>query len=155
MQISLLLEHPDAIEILAPQATAYWQQFSEAESLEKRRAKYRRHLNRNGLPTAWVAHNGKDYFGTAALRICDYDERPNLSPWLGGVFVRPEYRGQGIASMLCEAVCKFARQKGFDSLHLLTLDKQPLYRRMGWRNTEKVTWLGRSASIMVKNLDML
>jgi GNAT superfamily N-acetyltransferase len=42
--------------------------------------------------------------GTASLAAHDLDERPDLTPWLTGVFVAPHARGQGYAAELIAAV---------------------------------------------------
>lgn len=152
MDISLLAHHPDAIDVLAPAAVDYWKQYVEGESVEKRRKKYQSHLNTETLPIAWVAHDGDEYFGTAALRVTDLADRPDITPWLGGVFVRPEYRGRGIASALCDVVTQCAARCEIRQLYLVTLDRQTLYARMGWRPYEAVRWLGKAADIMVRPL---
>lgn len=62
----------------------------------------------------------------------DLDTRPDLSPWLASVFVRPDLRGNGIASRLVEAVAREAKARGFEELFLFTPDRQRLYARLGW-----------------------
>ncbi len=49
---------------------------------------------------------------TASLAAEDLDERPQLSPWLAGVYVVPEARGRGLARALVSAVEEAARSAG-------------------------------------------
>ena len=62
----------------------------------------------------------------------DLDNRPDLSPWLASVFVRPDLRGNRIASHTVERVAQEAKARGFEELYLFTPDQQRLYARMGW-----------------------
>jgi len=58
MTISYLSEHPDFASVLAPEIAAHWQPYLPDETVEKRLAKLRAHMNTTTLPIAWVAHNG-------------------------------------------------------------------------------------------------
>lgn len=136
--------------MLAPAVVEHWRRVLPEETLESRTAKFRSHMNKNTLPIAWVAHCDGEVFGTAALRVHDLEGREDLTPWLGGVFVRPEYRRRGIASALCCLVEEKAWSLGFEALYLFTPDQQPLYARLGWRQWEQAIWHGLSSDIMVK-----
>ena len=46
--------------------------------------------------------------GTAGLVREDLETRPDLTPWLAGLFVRPEFRGRGHATALVRRVEAFA-----------------------------------------------
>ncbi len=71
--------------------------------------------------------------GTASLTIEDLEARPDLTPWLAGVFVQPPSRGRGLASALVRAVEGHARGHGIATLWLYTGQAAPLYARLGWR----------------------
>ena len=51
---------------------------------------------------------------------------------VASVGVAPEYRGRGIAAMLCEAAAVWAREHGFDAMPLYT-GVPPVYARCGWK----------------------
>jgi GNAT superfamily N-acetyltransferase len=153
MDISYLADYPEFIGVLAPWIYEHWQPLLTDETLEYRVAKLQGHMNRESLPIAWVAHSGGTVFGTAALRIHDLSGREDLTPWLGGVFVGPEFRGRGIGTRLCNVVEGKAKSLfGNDPLYLFTLDKQIWYEKMGWTITERCTWCGSDGHIMVKTL---
>jgi len=70
------------------------------------------------LPTALVAYEGDQVLGTGALKPHDLDIRPKLTPWLGGMFVLPEYRGRGLGALLAEKTVAEARRLGLRQLYL-------------------------------------
>ena len=112
--------------------------------------RFRAHMNRDVLPIAWLAHDGDRAAGTASLRASDLPGREDLTPWLGGVYVAPAFRGRGIASALCRTVEQRARELGFNRLYLFTLDKRALYEHLGWHTIERAAWRGHDADLMVK-----
>lgn len=151
LQISYLADHPEFIPTLAPAIVAHWHFIMPEETVESRVAKLQKHMSRDALPIALVAHADGQVFGTAALRVHELEDRRDLTPWLGGVFVRPEYRRQGIASALCRAVEAKAWSLGFQTLYLFTPDQQDLYSRRGWHKLERAVWRGLASDIMIKH----
>jgi len=109
-------------------------------------------LNRDQLPIAWVAHADGQLFGTAALRLHDIEEREDLTPWLGGVFVGEQFRRRGIGAALGTAVEQAARSRGVHTLYLFTLDKQAWYWRQGWKLLAPCVRHERDGEIMSKRL---
>ena len=153
MQISLLVDQPQFIEALAPMIWEHWRPILALDTLEDRTAKLHTHLNRNALPMAWVAHYVEHVLGTAALRVHDLPGREDLTPWLGGVFVAPPFRRQGIGAALCKTVeCKAKELFHFETLYLFTLDQQAWYENLGWEIMEPCDWCNRSGHIMKKSL---
>src|SRR5947199_4022184 len=104
VQISYLIEHPEYIPQLAQWLFEEWDSILGEKTPEARIKKLSAHLNRDKLPIAWVAHANGQLLGTAALRVHDLEGREDLTPWLGGVFVGPQFRRQGIGAALCAAV---------------------------------------------------
>ncbi len=72
--------------------------------------------------------------GTASLTNEDLESRPDLTPWLAGVFVPPHCRGRGHASALVRAVEAHAQGHGIATLWLYTGQAALLYARLGWRD---------------------
>src|SRR6266478_8298274 len=131
-QISYLIEHPEYIPQLAQWLFEQWGSTLGEETPDARITKLKTHMNRDRLPIAWVAHADGQLLGTAALRVHDLEGREDLTPWLGGVFVGPQFRRRGIGAALCGAVEDAARTRGIQSLYLFTLDKQAWYSCQGW-----------------------
>lgn len=150
MNVSYLRDRPEFLSSLAPAIVAHYRSLVPEESMESRNAKLRSHLNKDELPIAWVAHSGDEALGMAALRVHDLEGREDLTPWLGGVFVRPEHRRRGVASQLCRVVEDKAWSLEFETLYLFTTDQQSLYSRLGWELWQKALWRGNPVDIMVK-----
>ena len=150
MVIDYLSERPEFIATLAPEIAAHWSKSLPEESAACRTAKLEAHLNRDVLPVAWVAHADGVVFGTAALRRHDVEGRDDLSPWVGGVFVREAFRGRGIAAALCQVAEAKAWSLGNEKLYLFTIDHQALYARLGWKVYERAMWRGLESTIMFK-----
>lgn len=70
--------------------------------------------------------------GTAALVHQDLETRPDLTPWLAGVFVQPAFRGRGHATALVRRVEAFAIAAAVPVLWLYTVKAEPFYARLGW-----------------------
>lgn len=154
MEISFLADHPEFIATLAPWLTEYWRPLLPLDTLETRVKKLKTHLNDSKLPIAWVAHSGVEVYGTAALRIHDLPDYPDLTPWLGGVYVAPQYRRRGIGENLCTVVEQYASDiLGVDTLYLFTLDKQAWYRHLGWSTLQPCNWCEQPGDIMLKKLN--
>jgi len=103
------------------------------------------------LPLALVASADGELFGMGALREHDLPGREELTPWLGGMFVRQQHRHRGVGSTLCRALEEQAWLMGFPFLYLFTLDQQRLYTRLGWQQLQPSSWLGRRVDIMFKS----
>ena len=151
MQIDLLADRPADIDVLVSPMFEYWRRVPTDDTLEARRGRLQGHLNRTHLPMAWVAHDKGVVLGTAALRVTDLPGFDHLTPWLGGVFVLPEHQSRGIGAALCRHVESCAAQMGHAQLYLFTLDRQSLYKRLGWRCLLKGSWQGLDADVMTRH----
>ena len=137
---------------LVPAFLSEWAWTNRGETAEERAAKFRAYENRDRLPMAWIAYVGTQAMGIAGLREHDLPGREDLSPWLATVFVRPEFRGNGVASALCRHAEERARQLGIRQIYLFTVDKQGLYTRLGWRPHDTGRWMDHPVEIMTKTL---
>ena len=84
-----------------------------------------------------VAVDGDEPVGCASLIEHDMLTRPELSPWLAGVFVPREHRRRGIGAALVERVVAEARSLGVPRLYLYTPGSGTLYLRLGWSVVER------------------
>jgi GNAT superfamily N-acetyltransferase len=71
--------------------------------------------------------------GTASLVNSDLKSRPDLTPWLASVLVRPQFRGRGYSPMLVKHVEDCAAAASVSTLWLYTWTAEPLYARLGWQ----------------------
>ena len=83
--------------------------------------------------------------GTAGLARTDLKTRPDLTPWLAGVFVQPAFRGCGYATALVRQVEAFALAASVPILWLHTATAEPFYARLagsgwGWSRRTATRW---------------
>lgn len=155
MSIDYLANHPEFVPTLAQETLDHYRDILRDETIETRCAKLRSHMNTDRLPLALVASADGELFGLGALREYDLPGHEELTPWLGGMFVRPQHRRRGIGSALCRALEEEAWLMGFPLLYLFTLDQQRLYARLGWQCVQSSAWLGHPVDIMTKRCPKL
>lgn len=105
-----------------------------------------------GPEQTFVLFEGDTPVGTASLAHDDLASRPDLTPWLAGVFVEPAFRGQGYATALVRRVETFAFNASVPTLWLYTTTAEPLYARLGWRRVGLETDNGQEVTLMSRNL---
>ncbi len=103
-----------------------------------------------GPPQCFVALVDGVPCATASFTASDLDERPDLTPWLAGVFVRPEYRGQGLARQLVGLVEAACRDMGASPLWLYTTRAEGLYQKIGWTRVEVLPRVGKMDAIIMR-----
>jgi GNAT superfamily N-acetyltransferase len=104
------------------------------------------------MPRTFVLLGDDEPMGTASLTAHDLDERPDLTPWLAGVFMRPHVRGRGYASRLISAVEREAGAASVSVLWLYTRQAERVYARAGWRTVETIQRDGAAYALMRRDL---
>ena len=61
----------------------------------------------------------------------DFHDRKDLSPNVCALYTEPEHRCKGVAGRLLDFVCSDMREKGINTLYLIT-DHTSFYERYGW-----------------------
>ena len=108
----------------------------------------------SALPRVLVLLVNGQPVGMATLAVQDLDDRPDLGPWLAGVYVVPESRGQRHATRLVQAIEGSARAAAFTQLWLYTRTAESLYRRCGWQIAERFQKDGGSYALMRRDLSV-
>ncbi|MDD3471004.1 MAG: GNAT family N-acetyltransferase [Thermoguttaceae bacterium] len=81
--------------------------------------------------TATGDMRGEQLLGTVSLWRSDLQSRQDLTPWLGGLYVVPAFRGRGVASALQRYVLRRAASMSIPRLYLMT-EHEHFYERTGW-----------------------
>ncbi len=149
-----LADFPDAIPILAKWHHSQWGYMNPGGSVEVRITSMQQHLQKERIPTTFVALEGERVLGSASLVEEDMDTRPDLRPWLASVYVDESLRGGGIGSALVQRVTEEARKIGETQLFLFTPDRESFYARMGWTTLERVHYRGEDVVLMRLALDL-
>lgn len=148
MEIRFLADRPELVPTLAEWFHAEWGHVVPWGTVEGFAELFRGQLRRDALPLALVALDADALVGTASLRVADMADRPERTPWLGGVYVRPEARGRGVGEALVRAAERRARELGFREMYLFTTDREAFYLRLGWSVLEYADHHGESAAVM-------
>jgi len=135
-QIDYLGNKKDFFDSLVSLWLMEWGSSTKKAYIEAKKKKYRERLSTTNPPFVLVAFEGNELIGSAGLSNHDLEKRPDLSPWLVGVLVRPEFRNHGVASSLIAEVIDKARRLGYERLYLHTEKAQGLYEKLGWHFLE-------------------
>ncbi|MBV9829805.1 MAG: GNAT family N-acetyltransferase [Alphaproteobacteria bacterium] len=98
------------------------------------------------LPTTFVMLADDEPVGMASLVERDLEDRPDLTPWLAGVYVIPEARGRGHATRLIYAVEDLANDEGIATLWLYTASARGL--TSAWAGQPPRSCTGSASSIL-------
>ncbi len=88
------------------------------------------------LPLSLVAMIDKKVIGTINFIINDDSDRPELTPWLAALIVKPNLRKQGIGSQLVNALLNKAKDLHIKKVYLGT-DNPDFYTNLGAKKHEK------------------
>lgn len=89
-------------------------------------------MSSTDIPVTYIVFLDDKFVGTFSLWLCDLQSCQNLSPWLGGIVVQEEYRGQGIGLYIQKQAKKILRALDINRAFLFT-DLIGFYEKTGWR----------------------
>ncbi|WP_285418590.1 GNAT family N-acetyltransferase [Pseudomonas sp. efr-133-TYG-5] len=151
MHIDYLCDHPELIAELAALNFQEWGQFRPDDTLEARTERMRAACGKGAIPSVVVALEDSQLLGGALLIDSDMQLRPQLTPWLAGVYVKAEHRGRGIASQLVNRIVAEAAALGVQELYLYTDAAQSLYARLGWEVVEELIYEDLPVTVMKRS----
>ena len=148
MQVEYLADHRDRLQEVAELHHGEWPSPELGDSIEARERTLSTCCRRGEIPLGVIALDQNALCGFALLVPQDFELRPNLSPWLAGVFVRPQYRMRGVGSALAMRIAREAKALGFETLYLYTAHSETLYGRLGWKVLERCFHNNRNYAVM-------
>jgi GNAT superfamily N-acetyltransferase len=157
-RIDRLVDHPDAVSVVARWHVDEWGGGPEAEDADRVRRRLASWATGGGVPCAYVAVVDDEVCGSAALVDHDMSDPPPgtelLRPWLSGVFVVPERRSTGLGPALVRTVEDAARALGHTRLYLYTAPgtAQRFYAPMGWEVILTPDYRGSEVVVMERDL---
>ena len=177
-RIASLADHLELVPVVAQWLHREWGHLHPGDSLATRTKQLYERTQHCGIPAVFVALKNRTPVGTAGLREYDttmdraieaahtadaalgqahtkgLETRPDLTPWLVSVYVVPEYRRRGIASLLVRHAMQAAQRLGVENLYLYTDTDgaEALYRRLGWQVVERLVFTTMHTTIMVADL---
>jgi GNAT superfamily N-acetyltransferase len=149
VRIESLADHLDLVETVARWHWDAWGHEDPGASLASWTAGMRARANRDRIPMTYVALDGAELVGTASLIAHEMVTHPEWSPWLGGVYVRHDRRGEGIGSALVREAVRAAAAMNEPRLYLSTESARGFYEKLGWRAIAVEEHAGQPVTIMV------
>lgn len=90
-------------------------------------------LTKKGAVPQWYLALQQDrIIGGMGVIENDFHNRRDLTPNVCAVYTEKDWRCQGIAGSLLHYVCTDMKEKGIDTLYLVT-DHTSFYERYGWK----------------------
>ena len=87
--------------------------------------------NKSNIPQWHITMVNEKIVGGLGVIENDFHDRKELSPNICAVYVEENYRCQGIAGEMLDFACQDMKERGRDTLYLLT-DHTSFYERYGW-----------------------
>jgi GNAT superfamily N-acetyltransferase len=148
-EIVRIAQQPDLVPMVAQWLWDEWH-LDAGDSLEAVRDAVAASVSTSGPPQTFVLLVDNQPVGTASLVAHDLDERPDLTPWLAGVFVIPEARGRGHVIHLVQTVEVACRSAGVGTVWLHTTSAERVYARAGWHTVEVIQRRGKSLVTLMR-----
>jgi len=98
----------------------------------------RTHTEKDRVPFTVVALANGNPVGSCCVIENDCVHRPQYSPWVAAVYVRPEFRGREVASKLLQEAAKIAARVPVEGLYIdCHVKTVPVYEKSGWTIFER------------------
>jgi GNAT superfamily N-acetyltransferase len=98
----------------------------------------RKHTSKDTVPFTVVAFADGSPVGSCCVIENDCKHRPQYTPWVAAVYVKPEMRRRGIASMVLQEAASIAARTNIAGLYIDCLAiTAPVYERNGWMIYER------------------
>jgi predicted N-acetyltransferase YhbS len=137
ISIQNFLDCPDLLPMVAERVHTQWFADKPAHTAEGMLQRMRGSL-RAEVPIGLIAFLDGTPAGTISLVESDLDEREDLSPWIAGLLVFPDFRNKGVGSALLQSLMDIAKLIGLETIYLYT-DKPDFYEKFGWKKHCKVS----------------
>ena len=147
-----LADQPQLLPVLADWYYTEWGHHNPQGSKQSMQDELRGYLNKDRVPLTIVCIQGSKPVASASLKIREMDTHPQYLHWLGGVFVHPDFRDQGIGSRVVEFTASEAIRLSVADLYLYTRSHKYFYARLGWQVIEEPVYESRVVSIMKRKL---
>jgi GNAT superfamily N-acetyltransferase len=132
IEIKQLSECPEHLEAVG---TWIWQEWwsRRHDTPEVVFQLLRTHTRRDRVPFTVLALVDGVPVGGCCVIENDCPHRPQYTPWVAAVFVKPDRRRQGFASLVLQETAKIASRAGIEALYIDCLaETAPVYEKNGW-----------------------
>jgi len=147
-----LADQPELVPILTDWFYDEWGRRVPNSSQKRIEGILGEHLNKERVPLTIVLLRDSQPIASVSLKIREMETHPQYLHWLGGVYVHPEYRQQGIGARLVEFAANEAERLTVNELYLYTRSHQHFYARLGWQVIERPIYGDRIVIVMKRIL---
>jgi GNAT superfamily N-acetyltransferase len=133
MEILYLAE---CVEVI-PQLAAWFSSEWPGAAGEDYAQRFQRCANMDKIPIGFVAFQKSAPIGTVSILSTSVHSHNHLKPWIGGLYVVPEKRHQGVATRLIDSVLETVRLLGNDNVYAGVQAARHYYENHGWKYLEE------------------
>ena len=134
IKIEYLADHLELIPILAQYNYDEWS--CDWKNLNETVSAYTKAVHKDQIPLTLVALDDENnLLGFVSLVDREVNSCENLSPWLAGLYVLPEYRGKGVGRELVKRIMREAEHLEIKRFYLETGNdsRVDFYAAFGWK----------------------
>jgi GNAT superfamily N-acetyltransferase len=152
--VHLLADRLDLVSAVGTLRWREWGRYPEPEDPAWWEEVARQEAGRSSVPVTFVALDEHDeVVGAVGLGEHDVEERRDVTPWVMGMIVRPDQRGQGIGRVLMSELEAWAAGHAVERAWVGTERAHGFYQRCGWQLVETYQHLhGTDVSVLTKRL---
>lgn len=153
MKLDFLANHEKYIPVLADWYFKEWGNLVDGSSVSSIASKLNDYLNTDKVPLIVLAIENNELLGAVQLKFREMTIYPDKEHWLGGVYVSPGHRNNGLAKQIVNQTVEVAQSCNVRTLHLQTQDLSGgLYKKLGWKPTETVNYRNVDVLVMEKDI---
>ena len=154
LTVSLLADSMTSADAVAQMRWQEWGRSPEPEDPAWWIETTVREAGRDDLPVTFVVHDAADeVLGAVGLDTYDLDERHDTSPWVTGMIVRRDRRGEGVGRALMQHLEQWAAEQPISEAWVGTDLALGFYQRCGWSLQETFTRsTGQHIAVLHKKL---
>lgn len=146
--LSFLADHPQFLTTIAEWIFDEWGHLEINTTIDSIISKLETQLNTKSPPIALVGLRQEIPIACSRIKIRELPSFPQYLYWLGSVYVLPEFRNQGIGSLVVENSSHIAFELGLQELFLYTHSHENFYSHLGFSAVERPYYQGRQIVIM-------
>ena len=154
LSVHLLADVPQLVRTVGEIRWKEWGHAPEPEDLSSWVEITAREAGRQQLPVTFVAVDARgEALGAVGLGEFDIAERRDRSPWVLGMVVRSDRRGQGVGRLLLSRLERFASDRSHPDVWVATGGSAVgFYRRCGWEVIERLQLASGETSTVLRKL---
>ncbi len=98
----------------------------------------------------FVSVDGKVPVGMGTFHV-NNDIGVDLHPWCIGLWVKPNYRGNGIGIRITLKRFDWARKLGYKKIYLDTINAEKYHLKFGWKNTNIIGYYKNEPTMVMEH----